>query len=185
MAASGGPGKADRTRRDIVQAAIECWAQDNTASLGDVAAAGGVGRTTVNRYFASRVELVRAVDVECRLRFLAAVDRARPTDGSGLPALLRVCTEILQLGPVLGLVFADNALVDPDTWTEDDQDPIGLLVVRGQADTSIAPDLPAEWVATMVWTTLFAAALVVRSGSSTVHEAGLLLGRTLAGGISP
>ena len=177
--------RAARTRRDIVEAAIEAWALDNSASLGQVAESAGVGRTTVNRYFSDRGQLVDAVDAECRRRFLAAVDRARPSDGTGLAALQRACAEIAQLGPVLGLIFADNALVDPDTWAED-EDPgaLGALVLRGHADGSIALDLPADWVATHVWTSLFGASLMLRSSTLTSSEVGQLLVRTLAGGVA-
>jgi AcrR family transcriptional regulator len=177
--------RAARTRRDIVAAAMTAWATDNSASLGQVAESAGVGRTTVNRYFSDRAQLVAAVDQECRLLFLAAVARARPADGTGLAALQRACSEIVQLGPVLGLIFADNALVDPDTWAPDgDPGALGSLVVRGQADGSIAPDLPAEWVATHVWTSLFAASLMIRSTSLTSSEVGRLLSRTLANGVA-
>jgi AcrR family transcriptional regulator len=177
--------KVTRTRRDIVQAAIECWSTDNTASLGDVAELARVGRTTVNRYFSSRSELVAAVDEECRTRFSAAVVRARPADDAGLPALQRVCAEFIQLGEVLGLVFADNALVDPDTWDEEgDVDAVAEIVSRGQADGSIAADLPLDWLTTLIWTSLFAAWLRIQSGSGTRHEVSLLLNRTLAAGIA-
>lgn len=175
-------GKAARTRRDLVQAAIDCWALDNTRSLGEVADAAGVGRTTLNRYFPSRAELVVAVNEACRTQFAASLARSRPDEGTGLVALQRACTEIVQLGPVLGLIFADNALVDPDTWG--DPDTLGVLVVRGQADGSIAPDLPADWVAIHTWTTLFAAQLMLQTGSVTSHEVGQLLIRTLATGLA-
>lgn len=177
--------RAGRTSRDIVQAAITCWSVDNSASLGEVAASAGVGRTTVNRYFSERAQLIAAVDQECRLRFRAAVDRARPAEGPGLSALQRVCAEIVQLGAVLGLIFADNALVDPDAWAPDgDPGALGAMVVRGQADGSIALDLPAEWVATHVWTLLFAAWLTIQSGTLTSYEVGQLLARTLATGVA-
>ena len=177
--------RATRTRRDIVEAAIEAWANDNAASLGQVAEAAGVGRTTVNRYFSDRAQLVAAVDQECRGRFLAAVERARPEDGPGLAALQRACAEIAQLGPVLGLIFADNALVDPDSWAEDgDPGALGSMVVRGQTDGSIASDLPAEWVAIHVWTSLFGASLMLRSSTQTSSEVGQLLARTLATGVA-
>jgi AcrR family transcriptional regulator len=176
--------RAARTRRDIVQAAITCWSADNSASLGVVAEAAGVGRTTVNRYFTDRAELVNAVDEECRQRFVAAVSHARPAEGTGLEALQRVCAEIIHLGVVLGLVFADNALIDPDTWTDEDSDPIGSLVVRGQADGSITADLPADWVATHIWTTLFGAWLMIQVGTLTRHEVSQLLTRTLANGVA-
>lgn len=177
--------RASRTRRDIVDAAIAVWSAANTASLGEVAEAAHVGRTTVNRYFSDRTSLVAAVNEECRERYGRAVERARPAEGNGLAALQRVCTEIIELGAVLGLIFADNALVDPDTWTEDeDDDPIGSLVVRGLTDGSIAVDLPAEWVAITVWTSLFAAWLLISTGAGTRHEASQLLVRTLASGIA-
>jgi len=177
--------RAERTSRDIVEAAIICWSTDNSASLGEVAEAAGMGRTTVNRYFSERAQLIAAVDRECRLRFMAAFDRARPGEGPGLPALQRVCAEIVQLGPVLGLIFADNAVVDPDTWAPDgDPGSLGALVDRGQADGSIASDLPGAWVATHVWTSLFAASLTIQSGALTSHEVSQLLTRTLATGVA-
>lgn len=178
------PGKAVRTRRDIVQAAIESWAVDNAGSLGDVAGAAGVGRTTVNRYFPNRAALVAAVDAECRTRFAAAVQHGRPGDGPGLTALQRVCAEIIQLGPVLGLIFADNAPVDPDTWGEGSgPEALALVVVRGQSDGSVATDLPLDWVVTHAWTSLFGAWLMIRSQAATTAEASRLLVRTLATGI--
>ena len=84
------------------------------------------------------------------MRFAAALVRARPAEGSGLTALLRACGEIVHLGPVLGLIFADNALVDPDTWdTDESDDEFSALAARGQADGSIAADLPLAWVVTL------------------------------------
>jgi AcrR family transcriptional regulator len=177
--------KATRTRRDLVAAAIECWSADNSASLGEVARLAGVGRTTLNRYFSDRAQLIAAVDDECRQRFASAVARSRPTEGNGLEALQRVCAEIVQLGVVLGLIFADNAIIDPDTWDEEETpDPFGSIASRGQADGSIAADLPLSWVATLTWTTLFAAWLMVKSEAFTRHEVSQLLTRTLASGIS-
>lgn len=185
LSTGSGNGKAIRTRRDIVQAAISCWAADNSRSVGEVAETAGVGRTTVNRYFPSRAELVAAVDAECRDRFHAAMTRARPGEDDGLTALQRVCAEIVQLGPVLGLIFADNALIDPDSWTEDEgDDPLGTVIVRGQSDGSIAADLPAEWVAINAWTSLFAAHLMLQTGSTTRYEVSQLLIRTLASGLT-
>ncbi len=176
--------KADRTRRDIVNAAVQVWALDNGASLAAVAGQAGVGRTTLNRYFTDRAHLVAGVDAECRGRFVAAVARSRPTEGSGRDALLRLCTELIQLGPVLALVLADNALVDPDTWSENDEDQLGLVIGRGRADGSLAADLPGDWIGTFVWTSLFAAHLVVSTGARTWHEAAVLLTRTLTSGLA-
>lgn len=177
--------RTSRTRRDVVDAAIEVWALDNTASLTAVAAAAGVGRTTVNRHFPDRAALVAAVDAECRARFGQAAERADLGTGTGWERLRRFCLEVLALGPVLGLVFADNALVDPDTWGEDEEDdPFALAVAVGQQDGSLAADLPLEWVVTHVWTSLFGAHLITRTDGPLRHEAGQLLVRTLGRGLA-
>lgn len=177
--------RTGRTRRDVVDAAIEVWALDNTASLGAVAAAAGVGRTTLNRHFTDRAALVAAVDAECRVRFGQAVERAEREAGTGWERLRRFCLEVLALGPVLGLVFADNALVDPDSWGEDEEDdPFARVVVLGQQDGSLATDLPLDWVVTHVWTALFGAHLISRADGPLRHEAGQLLVRTLGRGLA-
>ena len=108
-----------RTRRLIVDAAIETLGQSQSAKLGEIAEAAGVSRSTLHRQFADRDELLAAVDQECRRRFDLAGRRARVLDGTGLEALERLAQEYLQLGPVLSLIFADNALIDPDSWQPD------------------------------------------------------------------
>lgn len=175
--------KADRTRRDVLAAAIEVWAEDNTASLGDVADRAGVGRTTLNRYYPDRAHLLDAVDQECRARFLAAFGRSRPSEGPGHEALMRICTELIELGPVLALVFADNALVDPDTWHAERNDPLEEVISRGYADGTIDPELSSDWIIAIVWTSLVAAHLLIGSGARTRHEAAGLLTRTLTSGL--
>jgi AcrR family transcriptional regulator len=178
--------KTDRTRQEIVAAAIRCWSSDNTASLGAVADSAGVGRTTLNRYFSDRTALIAAVDLECRRRFDEAARRARPEEGPGLLALQRIAVEIMQLGEVLGVIFADNAVVDPDTWYDPEQGhPLNQVVLRGQADGSLAADLPPQWLITVVWTSLFAGWLMIKEGNLTWYEVAKLLERTLTSGISP
>jgi AcrR family transcriptional regulator len=57
-------GTRARTRRAILDAAVVLLAGDPTASLGDVAAAAGVGRTTVHRYFPERSDLLAAISTD-------------------------------------------------------------------------------------------------------------------------
>jgi TetR/AcrR family transcriptional regulator, repressor for lfrA len=177
--------RAARTRRDVVAAAVEVWAVDNSASLGAVATAAGVGRTTLHRYFPDREALVAAVDRESRERFDAATTRARIDDGTGAQALDRLLREVVALGPVLGLVFADNAIVDPDTWeSEARPDPFGVVIVRGQADGSLGRDLPADWIGIHCWTALFGAHLAATTDDHLRRHAPDLLVRTVFHGIS-
>lgn len=187
MWTQGGPevtARASRTRRDVVAAAIETWAVDPRASLGAVAAAAGVGRTTVHRYFPDRDALVRAVDQECRERFDAAAARARVHEDRGADALGRLLRELVGLGPVLALVFVDDAVVDPEAWeSEDRPDPFEGVVVRGLRDASIDPTIPASWVVVQCWAALFGASLALRLDDSLRHRAADLTVRTLLSGV--
>jgi TetR/AcrR family transcriptional repressor of lfrA len=177
--------RASRTRRDIVAAAIDTWALDTHASLGAVAAAAGVGRTTVHRYFPDRDALVGAVDQECRERFDAAAARASLGEGRGAEALGRLLREVVALGPVLGLVFVDDPLVDPETWEgEGRPDPFEGVVVRGLADGSLDPDVPAGWIVVQCWAALFGASLALRLDPGLRHRVGELTARTLLQGVA-
>ena len=183
----------ERTRQSIVTAAIETWAEDRNATLAQIAAAADVGRSTLHRYFADRAELLTAVDQECQRRFVVATERARPGDGSGLEACHRLCQEYLELGPVLGLIFADNASVDPDSWSasageagrvpSEDDDPFAEAVLRGHRDRTVDPELPVGWAVTALWMLLYSAWLYSSTGQASRREVSVLLVRTVAGAI--
>ncbi|HIT74666.1 MAG TPA: TetR/AcrR family transcriptional regulator, partial [Candidatus Avipropionibacterium avicola] len=161
-----------RTRTAIVDRAIEVLADRPDASLSVVAEAAEVSRSTLHRHFPGREHLIAAVDEAARTRFAEAFDRARPGDGDAVAALIRISHELLAMGPVLGLVFNDNAVVDPDTWS-DPSSPDGLSTVirRGLDESSLDRGLRAEWIETTVWTLLFGAWLVLREGASTADVA--------------
>lgn len=196
----------ERTREAIIAAAIEAWAEDRNATLAQIAATAGMGRSTVHRYFADRAELLAAVDQECRRRFSIATGRARPAGGSGLEACHRLCDEYLGLGSVLGLIFADNALIDPDSWSgsgdhpgpgteadpggdrrddedPDEDDPFVQAVVRGQRDHTVDPQLPVSWAVTTLWMLLYSAWLYHSTHRASRREVSALLVRTVAGAI--
>ena len=64
---------ARRTRQRILDAARDQLTRDPRATIADVAAAAGVGRSTLHRHFPTRVDLVRAAE-------------AAPAAGAALPA---------------------------------------------------------------------------------------------------
>ena len=67
-----------RTRQAILAAAVTVFARDPSASLGEVAAAAGVGRTTLHRYFPERSDLLAALAVHVLEQVAAATERAAP-----------------------------------------------------------------------------------------------------------
>ncbi len=171
---------ARRTRRVIVEAAIETLAGDTSATLAEIAKAGDVSRSTLHRHFTDRGDLLAAVDEECRVRFARADEAARLGEGGALKSLDRLAQEYLGLGSVLGLVFADNALVDPDAWDEGEQRVQALLavIVDGQENGEIDAELTPDWVLTTFWVMLFGAWLSLKTGTSR-RDVGVQLSRTL------
>lgn len=177
---------AARTRRDIVAAAIEAWSTDSGTSLTEIARRAGVGRTTLNRYFSSREDLVTEVDRVARAELGSALAQAELGRGTGLAALLRAAESLLAAPAILGLIFTDNPVIDPDAWdgsaTREADSSLQAAITRGHRDGTIDPDLPVEWVETFLWTTLLAAQLSLAGGRPARRVAGWLE-RSLTGGI--
>ena len=80
-----------RTRQAILAAAVTVFARDPSAALGEVAAAAGVGRTTLHRYFPERSDLLSALATHLLEAVAAAMERAAPALGPAPEALGRVC----------------------------------------------------------------------------------------------
>lgn len=176
-----------RTRRAIVAAAITELARDPAASLGQIADAAGVGRTTLHRYFAERAELMAAVVTEADARLRAAQVHARVEDGSGREAALRLCQEYLELGDLLTLLFTGvipEELADDTEPTEDD-DGLAALGARGRADGSLDPELTDDWLQGTVWGQLYLAWATLRAGEASRHDVVRQLLRTVDKALAP
>jgi len=139
------------------------------ASLAQIAAAAGMGRTTLFKLFATRDELERAVALRALAVCQAAVDGARrtavatgDTDG-GLRALV---TALLPLGPQLNFVWRTPSLdVDDDVsralealWRS-----LGETLRAARA-TGVLRDVPDWWLEQMLLATVYVAWESVHSG---------------------
>ncbi len=175
---------SERTRRAIIDAAMETWSANQQATLGDICSTAGIGRSTLHRHFADRSALLAAVDQQCRQQFKVAALRAHPDDGPGMEAVLRLCQELLEFGQALSLIFSDNALINPDDWNDGSRADQGLTAVigRGRRDGTIDPALPVDWIESVIWMLLFCAWQRSRDGESR-RETAALLSRSLAGAI--
>ena len=113
----GGP--RSRTRRAILDAAMAVLAQNPTASLGDIAAAADVGRSTLHRYFAERSDLLRALARHVHALSNAAIEHAEPDCGPPVEALRRVVECQLDLGPIVPFIYNEPTITsDPELAAE-------------------------------------------------------------------
>ncbi|NDK32679.1 TetR/AcrR family transcriptional regulator [Nesterenkonia haasae] len=150
---------AERTRRAILEAGIATLAANPGASIAEIATRAGVARSTFHRYFSDRAALTEAAHELAIDAWHTAVDRAELTEGSGLEAYRRLCTELMDSLPALiwwmSTAGAEHAPADFEE--EDDTDrKIAAMLRRGHADGSIDPKLSVEWISNSVWATLYA-----------------------------
>jgi len=176
-----------RTRQAILTAATASLAADAGASLGDIAEAAGVGRTTLHRYFAERSDLLAAVTEECARRLAEADTRARIDEDTGREATLRVCREYFDLGDVLSLLFHGVVQLDGQAVAGGVvvDDACGAALVRGQQDASIDAAQPVSWLVSMLWCTLYAGWSWVQETGASRHDALALVLRSLDGVLLP
>ncbi|MEV0219227.1 TetR/AcrR family transcriptional regulator [Streptomyces sp. NPDC050704] len=182
-AVSSRSGARSRTRRAILDAATVVLAKNSAASLGDVAAAAGVGRTTVHRYFPERSDLLNALGSDVLDKIAAATDRGRLDDGPALAALERLCQELFELGDLLTLVF-DESLAAAWNWEGWDEDTdadraLAGLIERGHTEGAFDPDMDTDWIVQVLWSLLYVAWQRGRTGTGTKHEALTLCLHTL------
>jgi AcrR family transcriptional regulator len=144
---SGSSGTPDATRETVLRAAATLLATDSGASLAEIAAAAGVGRTTVHRAFPTRADLLTALALDAVAHLREALDSARLDDGAVPDVLERVIDAVLPLADQLHFLDAGPEVWDlpqlQDAWWSLTTS-LDALVERGQREGSVRPDVPAE-----------------------------------------
>src|SRR5215210_4648354 len=115
--------------------------QGEQASMNDVAAAAGVARATVYRYFPNRQalldELARAAVSDADVRLASArIDEGAPEDG-----IARAVRALVDVGDPFVLVARQRVRSDPDRFDRDLAEPLRHLFERGQDSGDIRRDI--------------------------------------------
>ncbi|MFD4182659.1 TetR/AcrR family transcriptional regulator [Rhodococcus sp. NPDC058514] len=147
-------GTKARTRRAILDAAVDVLGKNAGASLSEIAAEAEVGRSTLHRYYPERVDLIQALGEDALDKLGSALERARPDEGPADAALRRMSHECFDLGPLLSLMFGDpQALSNAAFWEGLGavDAPLLALIERGQADGTFTAALKVRWIRRMLW----------------------------------
>ena len=143
------PTPAEPVRDVVLRAAAALLATDSGASLAEIAAAAGVGRTTVHRVFPTRGDRLTALALEAVERLTSALGAARLDDGPATDVLARVVEEVLPLADELAFLDSGPEVWDlpqmRDAWWSVTAS-LDTLVQRGQLEGDIRGDIPAEVV---------------------------------------
>lgn len=131
-----------RVAAAILDGAARMFAvQGERASMNDVAAAAGVARATVYRYFPNRQalldELAQAAvsDAEARLAS-ARVDEVAPEEG-----IARAVRALVDVGDSFVLLARQRVRSDPERFEQKLTQPLRDLFERGQATGDIRDDI--------------------------------------------
>jgi AcrR family transcriptional regulator len=174
-------GPRARTRRAILDAAVRVLSERSTASLAEVAAAAGVGRTTMHRYFPERADLIAGIGADLLEQIAAATARARTEDGPAMAAMERLCQAYFALGEGLLLAMNEPHLFTDPAWEKESESDRALLrlVGRGHAEGTMDPGFSPEWVQSILWSLLYSAWMHAKGKDVPEHDALALCLQTL------
>ncbi|GHO85349.1 TetR/AcrR family transcriptional regulator [Dictyobacter formicarum] len=174
-------------RETIQDVAIKTLIANNAASMHDIAAAAGIGRTTLHRYFASREELLRALIASA----FDDIEQVMTASQIGqVPASQALENMVLALVPI-GHRF--HFLMGAWPFDESDEEfkvrelrlleQFELLVQRGQREGTFRSDLPTRWIIDTITALLFMAWESISEGYTASCDASRLVLTTLRAGI--
>jgi TetR/AcrR family transcriptional repressor of mexCD-oprJ operon len=146
-APSRGQALRERISGAIVAAAAEVFARGGaSASMADVAAAAGIGRATVYRYFPTRQTLlerlaaVAVADAGARLAE-TQLEKVQPDEG-----VTRAVRALLEVGDYFTVLARERVRPDPEEYENRLVAPLRRLFEQGQATGAFRQDIPSDWL---------------------------------------
>ena len=183
LSAIGGP--RSRTRKAILDAAMDVLGTNPNASLGDVAASADVGRSTLHRYFAERTDLLRALALHVHELSKSAIERAEPNCGPPVEALRRVVECQLDLGPIASFIYCDSSIVRDDELTAELDTGDELIVEMLDRVATKGTAGPPGWPRLVFWALLDAGHDAARQGAPRVQVVDAIMASLTQGTINP
>jgi TetR/AcrR family transcriptional repressor of mexCD-oprJ operon len=174
-------------RERLLRAAADFLGRRPNATQDEVAAAVGVSRATLHRYFAGRAALLEALDQLAVAQMREALKAARWQDGSATEALRRLVTACEPVSGYLTFLCAQSQDFDANQaqegWAEIDAQ-IRELFQRGQREGEFRPDLSAVWLTEALYSLIAGAAWVIQVGRAARYDFTQMITELLLHGVS-
>ena len=170
--AAGGVPRYDRTAAAILDAAAHALAEHGrSANMADVAAAAGVSRATLYRYYPDREALLDALashalaDAAARLTD-AGLERA-PVD----EAIERIVRALTAVGDRYAVLLREQVASDPAETERLVAAPMRAVFARGTESGFFRQDVPADVLMELFGGALIAALKLIARGQLGFEEA--------------
>jgi TetR/AcrR family transcriptional regulator, mexCD-oprJ operon repressor len=138
----------ERVAAAILEAAARVLlVRGEQASMTDVAAAAGVARATVYRYFPNRPSLL---DELARSAVRSAGDRLASARIDEIPVadgITRAVRALVDVGDLFVVLARERLRPDGEQFERHVVGPLRALVERGQSSGEIRADVPSAWLA--------------------------------------
>jgi AcrR family transcriptional regulator len=183
------PTRADarHNAQRILDAAAELTATDPGVSLERVAGRAGVSRATLYHHFSSRDALMGALTDRSVAEVKAALEAARPDEGSPFAALERLLLAAWRVvGRYRGLVIVNQRLERSELRArlEPALAPVRALIARGRSVGDFDPEVPEDWLLGVLTDMIHAASAQVTAGTMAADVAERTLLRSAVGVLS-
>jgi AcrR family transcriptional regulator len=170
---------ARRNLEAIIDAARRTFAADPRASMQQVAEAAGLHRATVHRHFASRDDLLNALQTRATDESLAALREVGNEDGPAADTLRRATRAVVGIADRWQLARY-TAMHQEGPAVEEIRRRMTDLIGRGQREGAVRDDLSAG-VLTTVWSGVMSNAGVFLEEGMSVDEASDVIATVVLG----
>lgn len=166
----------------VIDSALEVLAARPDASMDEIAAAAGLGRTTLYRHFPTREDLLRSL-------FRRVVSEAREVMGQVIAEGTSAEETIRALGPAMvgigqrfrflhGHRALSAEVLDAERGFEDD--PVRVFLARGIESGELRADVALSWMQALIQAAAIATTDEIHAGHVDAETGGRLLGEMLA-----
>jgi AcrR family transcriptional regulator len=159
---------AERNRERVLAEAARLLAQNPAISMAEIAAASGLGRTTLYRHFPTREDLIRVLAERATAEVAKTLAASRLDEGTASQALCRLIAATLAVGS--HYAFLSLLMVETDTdggWAPF----LRALCERGRLSGEFSRSLSSAWMASVAASILILAFREVALGRLDQSEA--------------